>query len=224
MTNKFTTSDLIEEIRNYQVKNPILLEQSHHFVFDCPFDANSSEQPKYIWIGLNPGDDTDDWAKTNNQNTEETRDYNFQEIYGRGRRSRKRMDKVRKFLGDEFYGLTTHTELFFWGSKDTSKDFTLRYGTSFNDSPHMQFCCGLNRQLIDRIEPKAIFFESVGKIDLLKRHFPLQLQQQERVGPRPVDIYSLDGKYKLINFDHLSALGDAIKYRPEVSNLVRSFL
>ncbi len=61
MTNKFTTSDLIKEIRSYQVKNPILLEQPHHFVFDCPFDANSSDKPKYIWIGLNPGDDTDDW-------------------------------------------------------------------------------------------------------------------------------------------------------------------
>ena len=224
MTNEFITSDLIQQIRDYQAQNRVLKEQSHHFVFDCPFDANAIEKPKYIWIGLNPGDDTDDWAKTNNKNSEETRDFNFQEKYGRGSRSQKRMDKVKKFLGEEFFSFTTHTELFFWGSKDTSKDFTSRYGTSFNDNPHMQFCCELNRQLIDRIEPKAIFFESISKIDLLRKHFPIQLQHQERVGPRPVDTYLLDGKYKLINFDHLSALGDAIKYRPEVSKLVRSFL
>ena len=38
MNNKvFSTSDLIKKIRDYQNKNPELLE-SHHFVFDCPLE------------------------------------------------------------------------------------------------------------------------------------------------------------------------------------------
>ena len=40
-------------------------------------------------------------------------------------------------------------------------NFQNRYNFSFDDNPHMKFCCQMNKILIDRIKPKAIFFESL---------------------------------------------------------------
>ena len=68
------TSDLIRAIKEYQNRNVELLQKSHHFVFDCPLDFQNSDVTDYIWIGLNPGNDEDDWFKTNGRNDEETRD------------------------------------------------------------------------------------------------------------------------------------------------------
>ncbi len=224
MNNIFSTSDLITKVREYQEKNTILKEKSHHFVFDCPFNKTINIKPSFIWIGVNPGADKNDWAKTNYKNSEETRDYDFQEECGRSEHSEKRMNKVRKFLGNEFYNITTHTELFFWCSDNTTSDFAKRYGTSFKKNSHLEFCIKLNKKLIDRIKPKAIFFESIPKLSMISDNFKIELKNEYLVGTRKIIVYLLENKYTLINFDHLSALGDAIKYRPKVSELVRKLI
>jgi len=84
----FSTFDLVENIRLYQSRNPILRQQSHHFVFDCPFNPAINSKPDFIWIGLNPGHDEHDWIKTNHQNDEETRYRDFQVVFGRSRGSK----------------------------------------------------------------------------------------------------------------------------------------
>ena len=220
----FYTSDLIAKIRDYQSRNQELMRNSHHFVFDCPFGLASDAKPKYIWMGLNPGDDTNDWSVTENKNSEETRDYDFQRAIVRSSGSARRMTKLRSFLGDEVFNLTTHTQLFFWCSKNIKEDFYNRYQTSFQLSPHIAFCCNLNRALIDRIEPRAIFLESRKNIKIFKNYFKLDFVRSYPILNSPVDIYMLEDKFKLINFDHLSALGNSIKARPEVSSLVRGLL
>ena len=89
------TSDLIREIKEYQSRNVELLKKSHHFVFDCPLDFQNSDETNYIWMGLNPGNDEDDWLKTGGRNDEETRDRDFQEIFGRSRGSKTRKTKIK---------------------------------------------------------------------------------------------------------------------------------
>ena len=66
----FSTTDLIEQIINYQNKNSELL-RSHYFVFDCPLGSNTQLKPEFIWMGINPGKDEEDWKKTKNKNDEE---------------------------------------------------------------------------------------------------------------------------------------------------------
>ena len=115
-------------------------------------------KPDYIWMGLNPGNDSPDWERTSNKNDEETRERNFQEIFGRSRSSKERMTKAERFLGTDYFHSTTHTKLFFWCSNGISSDFELRYGTSFGNSPHVNFYCKINKRLIETVEPKAMFF------------------------------------------------------------------
>ena len=223
----FNSSDLISQIKEYQEKHSVLSLKSHHFVFDCPFDSEAIETPDFIWIGLNPGGDQDDWAKTDGKNDEETRDRNFQEIYGRSSLSKRRMTKVRNFLGNNNFRKTTHTELFFWCSKDTNKDFQNRYNFSFDDNPHMKFCCQMNKILIDRIKPKALFFESRAKIDIIKRYFRLDYITTEVISNSDnvrVDEYSFESKYRLINFDHLSAGPPKSLHMQNVSKYVQSII
>ena len=78
----FSTSDLIAEIRDYQTNNPVLLQKSHHFVFDCPLEGGSMSKPDYIWMGLNPGNDSPDWERISNKNDEETRELIFKRSSG----------------------------------------------------------------------------------------------------------------------------------------------
>lgn len=83
MTKAFSTSDLIAEIRSYQEEHSELLK-SHHFAFDCPLDRSNLARPDFIWFGVNPGTDEEDWRQLPS-NTEETRDLDFQTEFGRTR-------------------------------------------------------------------------------------------------------------------------------------------
>ncbi|MCB6182577.1 hypothetical protein LIN78_03305 [Leeia sp. TBRC 13508] len=217
------SADLIERIRNYQIEKK-LLKKSHHFVFDCPLNFSRPCHPRYIWIGLNPGDDNSDWETTDQKNDEETRDRNFQEVYGRSRGSKTRMTKMRHFLGQEVFDQTTHTELFFWCSRNLQNDFEKRYGTQFSKSPHLEFCIEVNKELVNRIEPRAIFFESLDRISILQKSFSLEKINSYPAGDRRVDEYVMDGKFRLINFDHLSAGPPMSKHRQEVSRVVRALI
>ena len=220
----FSTSHLIQEIRDYQTKNSELLEKSHHFVFDCPFKVGEVNKPGYVWMGLNPGSDLGDWEKTHGQNDEESRDRDFQEIFSRSRGSKTRQTKIKKFLGEEIFKATTLTEVFFWCSKNLQDDFKMRYGTGFQSSPHLEFCLKMNRKLFDLINPKAIFFESLPNIDILRNFFFLEKIDFYNVGTRRIDEWMIDGKYRLLNFDHLSSGPPASLERTQVSEMIRRLI
>ena len=218
------TSDLIREIKEYQSRNVELLKKSHHFVFDCPLDFQNSDETNYIWMGLNPGNDTDDWLKTNGRNDEETRDRDFQEIFGRSRGSKRRKTQIKNFSGSSIFRKTTHTKLFFWCSKKLTDDFQKRYGTSFSTSPHLEFCITLNKELINRVQPKAVFFESLDKIKDVGHVFNLSKLKTHQVGSRRIDEYLIDEKPRLLNFDHLSAGPPASFKRKKVGECLRQII
>ncbi len=211
----FTTSDLIQQIRDYQQRHRELLH-SDHFVFDCPLDPKYRCKPDYIWFGINPGNDSSDWARLP-YNTEETRDYDFQEKHGRSKASKTRMDKLRCFLGAERFRQTSHCEFFFWGSPDTRKAFRQRYGYNFKGNPHEGFCWRLNLELIERVRPKAIFAEGKAQLSLWKQRVTLT-DCRSHLAPDGTTLLEegrlFEGQTAFYCFDHLSALGNSIKFRP----------
>ena len=44
--------------------------------------------------------------------------------------------------------------------------FDERFGYSFATNPHWDFCCQINRELIKRIQPKAVLAESREKLGI----------------------------------------------------------
>lgn len=201
----FNTSDLIERIRRHQEAHPELL-RSHHFVFDCPLDRSYKGKPDFVWFGVNPGDDEDDW-KRDKKNREESRDYDFQVELGRSKASAARMKYLRDFLGDEMFRRTTHCELFFWGSKDTDRAFEDRYDYGFDNSPHWDFCCKINLELLQRAQPRAVFAEG----RRLMRHYERRLgllpgrQHRSANGELLIEERRLESGAPFFCFDHQRA-------------------
>ena len=205
----FSTTDLIEQIRDYQNKNSELLE-SHHFVFDCPLECeglggNTKLKPEFIWMGINPGNDEESWEKTN-ENTEETRDRNFQ-LDKRTDHSNKMMKKLKKCLGNVNFTKTTLTEMFFWGSDDIKGGFKNRYGYPFHNNRHMKFCLEINKELFKRINPKFIIGPHYAKItknriNIIKNYFNLELIKEYRNKINNnvfIERYIMDGKHQYLN-------------------------
>ena len=214
------TSDLIQRIRDRSTNYPELKE-AHHFVFDCPLDRSYQGPSEYVWLSVYPSEGDDDWNLCPH-NTEETRDYNFQLEHGRSIGSQRRLKKLRWFLGDELYRLTTLTMQFFWSVKNTGTDFTERFGYTFNRHPHWNFCIAMNLELIDRIRPRAVFAE---RRRLLNRY-------EHEFGLNPVHThYGRDGNPLLeerrfgdgtpfLCFDNLSARHGHEEARSLVNTLV----
>ena len=199
------------------------LKNSHHFVFDLPFVAE--ERPEFILISANPGDDTEDWKATNGARDEETRDRDFQAIFGRSNGSRRRLDKVQAFLGGLTFRKTTQTQAFFWCSKNTEKEFQNRFGYKYDDNPHRRFCAELNLKLIERLNPKAIFVEGHGNVSALSEITSCdhaEDYQHSESGYIFLKEWKLSDTYPLFSFTHLSALGSHLKERAELSRLLQT--
>ena len=186
------------------------MKKSHHFVFDCPLDKAQTGKPDFVWLGLNPGSDKTDWEKwPSGPNMEETRDCDFQAKYGRSPGSKKRMKQLSQFLGNDLFSRTTHCELFFWCSPDTGKSFKNRYGYGFAENPHWEFCCKMNKALITRVNPKAIFAESRKNLDHYEKRLGLtsRIPHLSKSGNKEALIEErlFDGRIPFYCFDHLSA-------------------
>lgn len=230
MTGKrFSTSNLIAKVRRHQKKHKEL-QQSHHFVFDCPLDPKYEDKPDFVWFGVNPGNDEEDWERFKTKgNTEETRDFDFQAEWGRSKASCRRMNALRRFLGHDVFRRTTHCELFFWGSKDTGKSFEQRYGYPFDESnPHWNFCCDRNKELIERIRPKAIMAESRKKLSLYECRLGLLRdwahQHHSTTGELLIEERRFEDSTPFYCFDHLSAIGKAAARRSKVKEKLADLL
>ena len=137
----------IERIAAYTAEHPELAI-AHHFLYDLRHPEKG--QPDYVVMGVNPGETDYDW-KIAPQPTEETSRYDFHKEAGGGRSSIRWTKASRFFLDNADYVLA---ELFFWSSYD-SRIFTERFGP-LRKSPHIRFCCEMNRDLIDIYQPKAV--------------------------------------------------------------------
>ena len=223
MTGTFSTSDLIAQVRSHQEQHRELLK-SHHFVFDCPLDRTNVARPDFIWFGVNPGTDEEDWRRSST-NSEETRDFDFQAEHGRSKASERRMEKLRRFLGADRFQRTTHCELFFWCSGDTGSAFRERYGYPFHSNPHWDFCCAMNKHLIERVKPIAVLAESHSKLHLYQRRLglrPVRTHKNDR-GVVLVEELRFDGGIPFYCFLHLSSRKDATTRRA-VRNKVAALL
>ena len=199
----FSTRDLVEEIRAYESVHPELLK-SHHFVFDCPLDSAWQGRPSFLWLGVNPGSDEQDW-KQRPTRTEETREFDFQSEFGRSTASKSRMTRLRNFLGEDRFRRCTHSELFFWCSTDTEEAFRKRYKYSFEENPHWDFCTRMNRELFMRIRPKAVLAESLKRLRLYERRLELTRVHAHPAGETRIEELRFGDGTPFYCFDHLSA-------------------
>ena len=223
-SGRFETTDLIERIRAYQSENAELL-RSHHFVFDCPLDQQYTRKPRFVWIGVNPGSDCDDWMRLP-ENTEESRDYDFQIEHGRSEGSANRLSNLRHFVGENVFCRMTHSQWFFWGSKDATKSFKARYEYSLRNNPHWAFCCGMNRSLIERARPLAVLAEGrwIARLNACRLGLQKVCDHKHADGDTLIEEWVFDGELPLYAFDHLSALGKSIPLRPALRERLAALL
>jgi len=162
-------SKILEEIREY-TQNHTELKKSHHFLFNCPLSSGPS-CADVIVIGLNPGETRSDWECGTSLPTEESSEFDFHDEYGRGRSSVRWSQLCREYLPNNNIFLT---EFFFWSSGNLGNEFKDRFGYSFKNSPHFEFCKRCNEQMIAFHKPKLIvatgtswasFFSSLYKME-----------------------------------------------------------
>jgi hypothetical protein len=143
-------SKTLEEIRKYTERN-FELTKSHHFLFNLPLEKNT-ETADIIVIGLNPGEHSNDW-NLSKVLTEETNEYDFHHELGNGRLSLSWSKKCIEYLPSKnIY----QSEFFFWSSSNIDKHFFQRFGYTFKNCPHFQFCKKCNLDMINFHKPKLI--------------------------------------------------------------------
>ena len=144
-------SNTLHKIREY-TKQHLELSKSHHFLFNCPINKNH-EYADVIVIGLNPGESQTDLSFITKDITEETNEFDFQDKIGRSKASIKWYKTCEQMLPNSKIFLS---EFFFWSSKDIKESFLEKFGYSFKQSPHFEFCRECNKELIDFHKPKLI--------------------------------------------------------------------
>jgi hypothetical protein len=144
-------SNTLHKIRDY-TKQHLELSKSHHFLFNCSINKNH-EYADVIVIGLNPGESQTDLSFITEDITEETNEFDFQDEIGRSKASIKWYKTCEQMLPNSKIFLS---EFFFWSSKDIKESFLEKFGYSFKQSPHFEFCRECNKELIDFHKPKLI--------------------------------------------------------------------
>lgn len=207
-----TEQRLLHEIREYTYNNKELLKNAHHFMFACPVKKNG-KPADIIICGLNPGQDPKkDYRKIFNGElfpTEESSDYdwwvedNIKNIRGEGKFS-----KYNEIFGKEKN--ITHTEAFFWNSTSIEPEhFDARYGYSFYDNPHWDFCLRMNNELIKAHNPNFVLFltsakekvAKIAKIFNLKEIYSFELPKGKRWATKMYH-YELGGYTPVIFMPH----------------------
>ena len=74
------------------------------------------------------------------------------------------------------------------------------------------------------MKPKIIFFESLDKIRILNDHMQIKKIDTYTTRSRKVDEYLINGRHRLLNFDHLSAGPPASLERRQISDVVRGII
>ena len=165
-------SKTLKDIREY-TQNNHELKKSHHFLFNCPL-YKGLEIADVIVIGLNPGEAKTDWDYGTNLPTEESSEFDFHDEFGKGRSTVRWSKLCEDYLPNSNIFLS---EFFFWSSGNLDSEFKDRFGYSFKNCPHFDFCKTCNEEMIDFHNPKLIvatgtswakFFSSVYKMKHIK--------------------------------------------------------
>ena len=164
-------SETLNKIRNYTREN-LELQKCHHFLFNLPLDKTSIKADVLV-IGLNPGEGPFDWdyIKAPNTPTQETHEFDFHNELGKGRASIKWSKDCKKYLPDS---KIFQSEFFFWSSANTNDEFINRFGYSFKDCPHFDFCKECNLELIRFHKPKLIVATGTSWVDFFSNKYDLR--------------------------------------------------
>ncbi|MBX7135381.1 MAG: hypothetical protein K1X67_22150 [Fimbriimonadaceae bacterium] len=147
----------IERLADYTASHPEL-RAAHHFLYDlrCP----PKGQPKFVVMGINPGETPNDWLLSPTP-TEETSRYDFHVEAGPGRSAIRWSKAAQFFLDGADYVLA---EIFFWSSRD-GRHFRERFG-ELKSSPHLPMCTAMNKDLIEAYAPRAVIVPGIGSARL----------------------------------------------------------
>ena len=160
--------ETLNKIRNYAREN-LELKKCHHFLFNLPLDKTSIKADVLV-IGLNPGEWPSDWDYVNTP-TEETHAFDFHVEFGKGRASIPWSKVCKRYLPDS---KIFQSEFFFWSSANTNDEFINRFGHSFKDCPHFDFCKECNLELIRFHKPKLIVAPGTSWVDLFSDKYNLR--------------------------------------------------
>ena len=144
-------SETVSKIRRYTKQNAEL-QKSHHFLFNLPIDKETIKADVVV-IGLNPGESSAQWDSEVPPPTEETHEFDFHDVSGRGPSSTRWRRLCDQYLPNCQFVLS---EFFFWSSSNLKKEFNERFGYSFKKCPHFDFCKNCNLELLRFHQPKLI--------------------------------------------------------------------
>src|SRR5262249_48305597 len=129
----------------------------------------------------------------------------------------------------EFFLGTTNVVLtycFFWSARN-GMEFQKRYGALswLRNSSHLKFCAILNRELINRYQPKAVIFTGVSHAELVANCYNLQhVNSVSITNNRLIEHYS-DGKHPWIFTKHWSgSFGFSKEQRKRTRSYIASVL
>lgn len=208
------TGDLINRIRARTQQHPEL-QLAHHFLFDLPL---SGRTPEFVVLGINPGECHADWALTPGP-TEETREHDFhtEQLSAGAKRWRS---TVQRICGTD---AVTLTQTFFWSSPDVAC-MQERFGWRLEDSSHLEFCRDVNRQLLDRFQPRAVACPGLILAELLPTLYELNHTETIRcpeTGHRLVEAFHDGFRPWLVTKHWSGGFGFSRQQRAIVSDTIR---
>jgi|AP95_1055475.scaffolds.fasta_scaffold75312_2 hypothetical protein len=158
--------DKILNIREYTKDHPELLK-AHHFTYDLVDEGHSTEN--YMVMGKNPGE-KGSWEICDGP-TEETSEYDFfiENGANKNRSAVKWQKAARNYLGD--VGDIIFTNFFFWSSEDSDQAFKNRFGYTFKQNDHFDFCNKMNQSLIKHYEPELIVAPGIPMTDYIPERY-----------------------------------------------------
>lgn len=163
---------LVEEVRAYRDRHEVL-RQAHHFLFALPIEP-ASQRFDVLVMGVNPGEQPSNWALHCGP-TEETLEYDWLAALNQRTGPAKRWrTHLQTFCGDR---RALMSEFFFWSSKNAGADFVARFGTSLRRSPHLEFCCTKNIELINVVRPQAVICPGLSDAAWFARIYELSHRQ-----------------------------------------------
>lgn len=197
------------------------LRTHHHFLFALPTPNFDHERPvDLILIGLNPGETANCRRIAPGYRHEESFEIDFHANAGSAVTGRRRwLRNIEKTLP---WSNVLMSELFFWSSPG-AKQLEDVYG-SVRNIPYLDFCCELNRELIEIVSPRAVVFTGLSWERLVVERFDLRkrrdLFRDGSSDMRLVESYSSAGRPWFV-IPHLSG---ARKFSDEKRKQVSEFI
>jgi hypothetical protein len=203
----------ILDIRQYTYENKEL-QRAHHFLYDLRI--NKVEKPEYLVMGLNPGEARDAWNAFPTR-TEETSLFDFMD---ETRRENRWTREIVEICNTD---RIVQSEHFFWSSSSLKKsDFEDRFGYKIGKSPHLEYCCQKNINLLKHHSPKVVISFGFASMELACEYFNLRHLKTifDSENKRLVEIFD-DGSRVWLFARHLRSYGFKSAYKDTIKQALK---